>query len=425
MTSRMSDNRVLEQVARDSYSRLLAYLVAQWRDVASAEDALAEAFVSALESWPRMGIPEKPDAWLLTVARRQLIDGARRNRVRNDVIERLVRIEQMVHEDVIKGVEFPDERLKLLFLCAHPAVDARMHAPLMLQLVLRLDAVRISSPFLVRPSTMGQRLSRAKAKIRDARIALELPDAEDLPQRVTAVLDAIYAAYGSGWDNFIPADLHPTGFTEPTGLTGEAIHLGSMLAKLMPGEPEAHGLLALMLHCEARRNARRTPSGQYVPLAEQDVTLWSREMIEKAEYHLGEAARLRSLGRYQLEAAVQSVHAQRAWTGRIEWEEIALLYEGLARVAPTVGTLVGRAAAVAEVRGADSGLALLKDIPPELTINYQPFWALSGHLYTQMRRHDEADAAFSRAIGLSSDASVREFLKQQSGEGDAGSRSRA
>lgn len=403
----MDDTCVIEQVARDSYSRLLAYLVVQWRDVAGAEDALGEAFLSALTTWQCMGVPDKPEAWLLTVARRQMVDWSRRSRVHDKAIELLSRTEQMVQQDVNIGIEFPDERLKLMFMCAHPAIDTRIHAPLMLQIVMGLDAERIGSAFLIRPSTMGQRLSRAKAKIRDARIAFEIPDAHELPTRVASVLEAVYAAYGSGWEDFTPSGPHRQ------GLTKEAIYLGQLLSQLMPEDPEVHGLLALMLHCEARSAARRTATRQYVPLSEQNVKLWSLDLIQDAEHHLGLAARAGAIGRFQLEAAIQSAHAERLWTGRTQWEGIALLYEGLVHVAPTIGALVGRAAAVAEARGADKGLELLENIPTESVKNYQPFWALTAHLSKRMKRYEEASAAYSRAIGLCVDPFIREFLKHQ------------
>ncbi len=200
------------------------------------------------------------------------------------------------------------ERLKLLFVCAHPAIDAAARTPLMLQTVLGLDAARIASAFLLQPSAMGQRLTRAKRKIRDAGIAFELPESDELPPRLEAVLGAIYAAYGSGWDDVEGAD------PRRKGLAGEAIHLGRLLWQLMPAEPEMQGLLALMLHCEARRNARRTATGAYVPLSEQDVTSWSRPMIEEADSLLSAAEEIGRIGRFQLEAAIQSVHARRAST---------------------------------------------------------------------------------------------------------------
>lgn len=399
--------RAIEQAARDSYGRLLAFLAARSRDVAAAEDALADAFRTALVTWPRTGVPDKPEAWLLTAARRRLIDGARRARVQEDALPTLLAVADTAQDLASTGIMFPDERLKLLFICAHPAIDAAARTPLMLQTVLGLDAARIASAFLVRPSAMGQRLARAKTKIRDAGIAFELPEAKELPPRLDAVLAAIYAAYGSGWDDVAGAD------PRRKGLAVEAIGLARLLLRLMPAEPEAQGLLALMLHCEARRNARRTETGSYVPLSEQDVMLWSRPMIEEAEQFLTAAAHAGRIGRFQLEAAIQSVHAGRASTGRTDWEAIALLYEGLVRLAPTIGALVGRAAAVAEARGPATGWGLLEAIPAEAVKSYQPYWALAAHLLKRMQRSGEADAAYSRAIGLCEDPAMREFLARQ------------
>lgn len=403
----MDAHRAVEQAVRDSYGRLIAFLSARSRNVAAAEDALGEALRAALEAWPRAGIPDKPEAWLLTAARRRLIDAARHSRVETAALPTLLAAVDEAEEMAGSDVVFPDERLKLLFICAHPAIDAGARAPLMLQTVLGLDASRIASAFLVQPSAMGQRLSRAKAKIRDAGIAFELPEAKELPSRLDAVLNAVYAAYGSGWDDVAGAD------PRRKGLAAEAIDLGRLLMRLMPGEPEVQGLLALMLHCEARRDARRTATGSYVPLSEQDVTCWSRPMIEEAERCLNIAARARHIGRFQLEAAIQSAHAQRARTGRTDWEAVALLYEGLVRLAPTVGALVGRAAAVAEARGAVTAWALLEAIPAEAIKSYQPYWALAAHLLTCMQRSEDAAAAYSRAIGLCEDPAMREFLARQ------------
>jgi RNA polymerase sigma-70 factor (ECF subfamily) len=262
---------------------------------------------------------------------------------------------------------FPDERLKLLFTCAHPAIDPGARTALMLQTVLALDAARIASAFLVKPSTMGQRLTRAKAKIRDAGIAFEVPEATELRPRLDAVLEAIYAAYGSGWDDVAGAD------PRRKGLAVEAIDLGRLVLRLLPEEPEALGLLALMLHCESRRDARRSATGHYVPLSKQDHARWSRQMIAEAEELLMVASKTRRAGRFQLEAAIQSVHAQRAFGSETDWEAIALLYEGLVPLAPTIGALVGRAAAMAEARGAAAGGALLEVIPAEAVKSYQPY----------------------------------------------------
>jgi RNA polymerase sigma-70 factor (ECF subfamily) len=269
----------------------------------------------------------------------------------------------------------------------------------MLQVVLGLDAARIASAFLVQPGAMSRRLVRAKAKIRDAGIRFALPDAGDLPDRLDAVLGAIYAAYGSGWDDVAGAD------PRRRGLAAEAIDLGRLLAALLPGEPEALGLLALMLHCEARRDARRSDAGAYVPLAEQDRARWSRPMIAEAEQLLGTASRAGRIGRFQLEAAIQSAHA-----GGADPATIALLYEGLVRQAPTIGALVGRAAAMAEARDAAAGWALLEAIPTDAVATYQPYWALAAHLLARLDRRDAARGAYGRAIGLCADPAMRAFL---------------
>ena len=394
-----------ELAARVSYGRLLAYLAAQSRDLTAAEDALGEAFVAALETWPRAGVPDKPEAWLLAVARRRLIDGARHARVEDVAAAALRIVVDRAEQEASSKALFPDERLKLLFVCAHPAIDPAARTPLMLQTVLGLDAARIASAFLVAPAAMGQRLVRVKAKIRDAGIRFEIPEPRELPSRLEAVLQAIYAAYGSGWKDVAGADPRRQGLAE------EAIWLGRLVTRLLPDEPEGQGLLALMLHCEARRGARRDAEGRYVPLTRQDVALWSQPLIEEAEEILAAASKAMKPSRFQLEAAIQSVHAQRAVTGRTDWEAIALLYEGLIRLAPTIGAQVGSAAALAEAKGDDAGLAALEAIPPEAVAGYQPYWALSAHLLERLGRAAEAREAYARAVGLSEDPAVRDFLR--------------
>jgi RNA polymerase sigma-70 factor (ECF subfamily) len=278
---------------------------------------------------------------------------------------------------------------------------------MMLQTVLGLDAARIASAFLVQPSAMGRRLTRAKTKIRASGVGFELPETKQLPERLDSVLEAIYAAYGSGWDDVAGAD------ARRKGLAAEAISLGRLLVQLMPAEPEAKGLLALMLHCEARRNARRTNDGAYVPLLEQDVKRWSKATMEEAERWLTDASQAKRFGRFQFEAAIQSAHAQRARTGKTDWEAVALLYEGLVSLSPTVGARIGHAAAVAEARGPESGWTLLQALSPDEVAGYQSYWALAAHLLTRMQRSAEAAAAYNRAIGLCEDASTREFLTQR------------
>jgi RNA polymerase sigma-70 factor (ECF subfamily) len=401
---------VVEHVARQSYGRLIAFLASRTRDVAAAEDALSEAFVSALAAWPRDGVPQKPEAWLLTTARRRLIDRARHERVRQDAAESIsLLMQQLAHGTAMDDAAFPDERLKLLFVCAHPAIDRGMHTPLMLQVVLGLDAAKIGSAFLVAPATMGQRLSRAKSRIREASIAFEVPDRHELPTRLEAVLDAIYAAYGSAWDAAAGSD------PRRVGLAPEAVWLARTVIELMPDEPEARGLLALMLYCEARRPARRDASGEYVPMSEQDPQRWNAAAIAEAERELVAAAAGQRPGRFQLEAALQSAHIEGVRRGRTDWAAIAVLYEGLVHVTPTVGAFVGRAAAIAEAESAESGLAALDAIDAAAAKSYQPYWAVRAHLLRRARREREALDAFDRAIGLTEDSATRAFLLRRRG----------
>jgi RNA polymerase sigma-70 factor (ECF subfamily) len=394
--------RAAEDAARASYGRLVAILAARTRDVAAAEDALADAFAAALSAWPERGVPANPEAWLLTAARRGLSHGRRHAGVADAALPTMLQLAEEAEDREAHAI--PDERLRLLFVCAHPAIDPAARAPLMLQTVLGLDAARIASAFLVAPATMGQRLVRAKARIRDAGIRFAVPEPAEMPERLESVLDAVYAAYGSGWDDVDGAD------PRRRGLADEALWLARLVAALLPDEPEPKGLLALILHCEARRPARRGPGGRFVPLAEQDPSLWSRTAAAEAEAALEAAARAGRLGRFQLEAAIQSAHAARARLGAVPWRSIALMYEALVRIAPTAGALVGRAAAVAEAAGAEAGLALLDDVPADLVAAYQPAWALRAHLLSRLGRPDEARAARVRAAGLSEDPAVRAFL---------------
>ena len=402
--------RAIERVARESYGRLVAYLSVHTHDLASAEDALSDALVSALNHWPRDGVPKNPEAWLLTAARRSLIDIIRHQRVVQASEPTLVLLKENSTEAAL-STAFPDERLKLLFVCAHPAIDPAMHTPLMLQTVLGLDAARIAQAFLIAPKTMGQRLFRAKTKIRSGGIPFEIPQERDLPERVDAVLEAIYAAFGIGWDDMAGADQRGRDLAE------EAMWLARVLLQLMPGEAEVRGLLALMLHCEARRPARRGPDGRYIPLSEQDPKQWSLPLIEDAERHLGEAFTFTHgrYGRFQLEAAIQSVHAERARSGRTDWAAIALFYEGLMRISPTLGTRAGYAAAVAEANGPEAGLAVLESIDPEAVSHYQPYWAVRAHLLQRLGKTRGASDAYDRAIGLAEDPAVRRFLLEKRG----------
>ncbi len=400
--------RTVERVARESYGRLVAYLCANTHDVAAAEDALSEALVSALRVWPRDGLPQNPEAWLLTAARHSIIDLVRHQQVVSESEPTLVSITQESTEMSL-STEFPDERLKLLFVCAHPAIDPAMHTPLMLQTVLGLDAARIARAFLISPKTMGQRLVRAKIKIRDGGIPFEIPDKRELPGRLEAVLEGIYAAFGIGWDDMAGVDQRGRDLAE------EAIWLARVLQQLIADEPEVHGLLALMLYCEARRAARRGPHGEYIPLSEQDTKRWAIPLIDEAEQHLAAAFPYRRPGRFQLEAAVQSVHSERARSGRTDWTAIAGFYQQLIRMSPTLGRQTACAAALAEANGPESGLAVLDGIESDAVASYQPYWAVRAHLLQRLGKTSEALDAYDRAIGLTEDPAVREFLLKKRG----------
>lgn len=393
--------------ARSSYSRLVAYLAARTGDVAAAEDALSDAFHAALEVWPVRGVPDRPEAWLLTAARRRLIDADRHRQVQQRASPTLALLTEEAATEATTMSSFSDDRLKLLFICAHPAINQAARTPLMLQAVLGLDAGRIASAFLVAPGAMSQRLVRAKAKIRDARIAFSVPEPADLPSRLDAVLDAIYAAYGTGWEDAAGTD------SRRRGLTEEALYLARLVVELLPGEAEAHGLLALMLFCESRRRARRTADGAYVPLSDQDAALWSRPKILEARATLANAAKQGHLGRYQLEAAIQSLHATRLEGEAPRWASIRDLYDSLVEISPTIGALIGRAAAVAEADGPVVGLAVLEGIDDGTVRAYQPYWALRGDILAKLGHHAEADAALETAIGLTEDPAICAFLSRK------------
>jgi len=396
-----ASDRVAERVARESYGRLVALLAARTRDVAEAEDALADAFAAALRVWPIDGAPDNPEAWLFAAARRRLIDGARRAATAKAGEARIVGAMEEIAADMQGAADIPDRRLGLMFACAHPAIEPGVRTALMLQTVLGLSAERIAAAFLIEPAAMSQRLVRAKQRIRYSGSPFEIPPPEHWPARIGAVLDAIYAAYGEGW-------------TETTGerraLSEETMWLGRVLAHTAPDEPEAVGLLALMLHLEARRPARRDAEGRYVPLAEQDNTLWDSVKIDEAERLLLRAAPMGRFGRYQLEAAIQSAHAARATTGRTDWVTILALYEALVALTQSPVAKLNRAAALAQAGGAATALGELDALAAELA-DYQPYWALRAHLLSDVGRLVEARDAYAAAIARERDPAVIAFLQ--------------
>ncbi len=393
----MTAHAAAERAARESYGRLLALLSARGMGVVEAEDALAEAFAAALANWPETGVPRSPEAWLLVAARRNLGRVARHLAVRRAAEGTI----EMLTEELAQGAEFPDERLKLLFVCAHPAIPEAVRTPLMLQTVLGLDAARIAAAFLVSPASMGQRLVRAKAGLREAGIAFAVPEAVELPARLPPVLAAIYAGFGAGWEG------------EGGALEAEAIWLARVLCALLPrgaeAEPEALGLLALMLHAHARRPARRDAQGRFVPLDEQDTGRWNAAMIMEAETILARAATLGRHGPWQIEAAIQSVHAGRARIGRTEWRALMILHDALVALRPSLGAQIARAAAYGQAGYPDDGINQLDALPAGRMAAHQPFWAVRAHLLA-LQGHPGAAEAYRRAAGLSTDSALRDFL---------------
>lgn len=404
-----------DAVARRSYGKLVAFLAARTGDVVAAEDALADAFASALATWPRDGCPSNPEAWLLTAARRKSIDAVRRRRSGESVVEELKTLADGL-DAVGDDPAIPDHRLALMFACAHPAIDAGTHAPLILQVVLGLDAATIASAFLVAPATMGQRLVRAKNKIRQARIPFRIPDRDELPGRLDTVLDSIYAAFAEGWTDPLGTDAARRDLAE------EALFLGALVAELLPDAPEALGLLALMLHAEARRRARRGPQGEYVPLAAQDPALWDAGRIDQAEALLLRASTRGAIGRYQLEGALQSAHVHRRRTGEPNWPAVVDLYDALLALSESPVVAINRALALVETRGAPAALAAFDDLASDGRLReYQPYWAARAELLAKTGAIADARHAYDVAIGLERDPAVRRFLQERQATSAPGS----
>jgi len=396
--------RAAERSARESYGRILAFLAARTHDVAGAEDALSDAFAAALHTWPAEGVPTNPDAWLLTAARRRLTDEARHRQVQGVGQAHLQLMEEELGAMVADDTPTPDRRLVLMFACAHPAIEQSMRTPLILQTILGLTSEDIAAAFLVPPKTMGQRLVRAKIRIRDAGIPLRLPEAADLPERLAAVLDAIYAAYNKGWDEAGNAALPE--------LAEDALWLGRLIVSLLPKEPEGKGMLALMFYTSARVAARRDAAGAYVPLEEQDTTLWDEGLLALAEGLLRQANASGPSGRYQLEAAIQSAHVARRLTGRSNWRAVVALYDHLLALTHSPVVMLNRAVARAELDGPDAALADLALLEDDRRLrSYQPYWAAKGQLLARAGNAPAAAEALIVAIGLTTDYAWKGYLQ--------------
>ena len=406
----MSDHAAAraEEVARVAYGRLLAILAAGDGDIESAEDCLGEAFAQALRTWQDTGVPSQPEAWLLTVARRRRQDVRRSAAHRlSDRLDHVARVGDGALS-IIEEIDpdaIPDRRLALLFVCAHPAIDPGVHTPLMLQAVLGFDADQIARAFVIPAPTMAQRLVRAKRRIRDARIPFVVPDRGQMPARLAPVLEAIYGAYA--------IDFPLVAGTEPRdSLVVESHYLATMMAELLPDEPEVLGLAALISLSLARRAARGTADA-FVALDDQNSSLWDAELISVGERYLHRARSHGQMGRFQIEAAIQSVHCARSASGVVDWRALLTLHAALVSVAPTLGARVAYAAAVGRVDGARAGLEALDAIRDDAVQRFQPAWATRAHLLAAAGCAQDSVRAYERAISLTTDTGARRYLERQ------------
>lgn len=390
------------QAARDSYGRIVAWLARRFGNLADAEDAMSAALESALVTWPQTGVPRSPEAWLLTTARRRMLDRLRHAQTISQNAEVIAHLSEDRMDPIADAL--PDNRLTLMFVCTHPAIDPAIRAPLMLQTVLGLPSRRIASAFLVPPATMAVNLSRAKAKIAATRVPFTDPDPKDLGPRIDDILEAIYAAYTLGQDR-LAAD-----GSLPDDLSTEALWLISILARLAPQSDATHGLFALILFGVARRNARLDAAGCYIPLSEQDHTRWDQPMLADARLAFRNATRNGTLGRYQIEAAIEAAQVDGVTGGRTDRRALYQLYDLLQTLTPTLGVTVARIAALSYAADAATALAALDALADPPTANYQPYWALRAHLLARLDQSGAAHEAYVKAAALTETGPVRAWL---------------